>query len=183
MCSPRPSRTCRAMTTSSCCATSTWRAHCEHHMAPFLGKAYVAYMPTENGRRHLQARPRGRDLRQAPADAGDDDLADRQRDQRRADAPRRRRPDRRQAPVHDHARRPPPGRLDHHHPVHRRLQDRPRTARALPADGAPRPRGCDGVDSTGAIGRSSRLHRRACKLEWCEAAGAASTPYRDDGRA
>lgn len=22
-------------------------SHCEHHMAPFLGKAYVAYMPTE----------------------------------------------------------------------------------------------------------------------------------------
>jgi GTP cyclohydrolase I len=21
-------------------------SHCEHHMAPFLGKAYVAYMPT-----------------------------------------------------------------------------------------------------------------------------------------
>ena len=23
-------------------------SHCEHHMAPFLGKAYVAYVPTEN---------------------------------------------------------------------------------------------------------------------------------------
>jgi GTP cyclohydrolase I len=22
-------------------------SHCEHHMAPFLGKAYVAYLPTE----------------------------------------------------------------------------------------------------------------------------------------
>ncbi len=22
-------------------------SHCEHHMAPFLGKAYVAYIPTE----------------------------------------------------------------------------------------------------------------------------------------
>ena len=24
-------------------------SHCEHHMAPFLGKAYVAYVPTEKG--------------------------------------------------------------------------------------------------------------------------------------
>ena len=101
-------------------------SHCEHHMAPFLGKAYVAYMPTnrvvgisklarvvEIFARRLQTQET---MTQQIADAITDSL-------RPAgvavliDA---------DAPVHDHPRRPPPPRLDHHHPVHRRLQDRPR---------------------------------------------------------
>jgi GTP cyclohydrolase I len=51
-------------------------------MVPIIGKAHVAYLP--NGRRAgpVQDRPRRRDLRSSPADAGDDDGADRQVDRR-----------------------------------------------------------------------------------------------------
>ena len=36
-----------AATTRSCCSrTSRSRAHCEHHMAPIIGKAAIAYLPT-----------------------------------------------------------------------------------------------------------------------------------------
>ena len=34
-----------------------FQSHCEHHLAPIIGKAAIAYLPSEPGRRHLQARP------------------------------------------------------------------------------------------------------------------------------
>ena len=54
-----------------------FESHCEHHMAPIVGKAWVLHSERSR-RRHQQARPRGRDLRQAPADSGEDDGTDRQ---------------------------------------------------------------------------------------------------------
>ena len=42
-----PLKTSKAMTISSCSKNIDVESHCEHHMAPFLGKAFVAYMPTQ----------------------------------------------------------------------------------------------------------------------------------------
>ncbi len=35
------------MTRSCCCATFPFHSHCEHHMAPIIGKAHVAYLPKD----------------------------------------------------------------------------------------------------------------------------------------
>ena len=55
-----------------------FESHCEHHMAPIIGKAHVGYLPEQQGRRHQQAGARGRCLRAALPGAGKNDGADRQ---------------------------------------------------------------------------------------------------------
>ena len=57
-----------------------FESHCEHHMAPIIGRAWVAYIPMAASSA-FEARPRRRSLRQAAADPGEDDRADRQHDQ------------------------------------------------------------------------------------------------------
>ena len=54
-----------------------FQSHCEHHMAPIIGKAAIAYLPERPGGRHLQARPRAARLRAAAAGAGTADRAGR----------------------------------------------------------------------------------------------------------
>ena len=71
-----------------------FESHCEHHMAPIIGRAHVGYLPTGQGRRHQQARARRRRLRAPLPGAGEDDGRDRPLHQRRAAAARRRRRDR-----------------------------------------------------------------------------------------
>ena len=42
-----------------------FQSHCEHHMAPIIGKAAIAYLPQRQGGRHQQARARASRLRAA----------------------------------------------------------------------------------------------------------------------
>ncbi len=51
-------------------------SHCEHHMAPIIGRAHVGYLPTNRVVGISKARARRRDLRAPPAGAREDDLAD-----------------------------------------------------------------------------------------------------------
>ena len=82
-----------------------FESHCEHHMAPIIGRAWVGYIP--NGRvvgisklaRVVEA------YREAPADPGEDDGADREHDREGAAAAGRRRGHQGRAPLHDDARR------------------------------------------------------------------------------
>ena len=55
-----------------------FQSHCEHHMAPIIGKAAIAYLPREPRGRHFQARPRAPRLCPAPADPGTADRRSRQ---------------------------------------------------------------------------------------------------------
>jgi hypothetical protein len=115
-------------------------SHCEHHMAPFLGKAFVAYMPLDNvvGISKLARVVEIYAKRLQTQETMTSQILN--AIQEVAEAAGRRRPDRRQARVHDDTRRSPPERLDHHHPVHRRVQDGQGTARAVSAlGGAVRP--------------------------------------------
>ena len=111
-------------------------SHCEHHMAPFLGVAHVAYLP--NGRivgiskiarvveifgKRLQTQET---MTAQIADAIEAALR----------PARRGRADRGRAPVHVDARRAPAGRQDHHHALHRRARAGRELPRPLPADGA-----------------------------------------------
>jgi GTP cyclohydrolase IA len=58
-----------------------FESHCEHHMAPIVGRAWVAYIP--NGRVvGISKLAGGGRLCQAAADSGKDDGANRQHDQR-----------------------------------------------------------------------------------------------------
>jgi hypothetical protein len=95
------------------------QSHCEHHMAPFMGKAWIAYMPTgkvvglsklarlvEIFAKRLQTQET---MTMQIADAIEDHLLA---------SGRRRRDDRRRAPVHVDPRGEAPRRVDHHHPVH-----------------------------------------------------------------
>ncbi len=97
------------MTTWSSCATSLLFALRAPHGALRRQGAY-RLLPGRRRCRPVQARPRGRCLRPAPADAGDDDVADRDHDRRGAEAARRRHHHRGRAYVHVHARRPEAGR-------------------------------------------------------------------------
>ena len=36
------------MTRSSSCADIPFQSHCEHHMAPIIGKAHIAYLPRDH---------------------------------------------------------------------------------------------------------------------------------------
>ena len=58
-----------------------FESHCEHHMAPILGRAWVGYMPKRPRGRHQQARARRGVLRQASANPGKANRANRQYDQ------------------------------------------------------------------------------------------------------
>ncbi len=110
-------------------------SHCEHHMAPFIGKAYVAYIPNEKVvgisklarvveiySRRLQTQEV---LTNQIADAIESNLA-----------AGRGHPDRRGTSVHDHPRRAPSPRFDPDDPVHRRVQDRRGAERPFPQAGA-----------------------------------------------
>ena len=66
-----------------------FESHCEHHMAPIIGKAHVGYLPTDKvvG---ISKLARVVDALRAPLPgAGEDDRADRPLHQRRAAAARR----------------------------------------------------------------------------------------------
>ena len=41
-----PSRKSKAMTTWWCCKDIRFESHCEHHLAPIIGRAHVGYLPT-----------------------------------------------------------------------------------------------------------------------------------------
>ena len=57
-----------------------FESHCEHHMAPICGPGVGGLRSQWPCGRHQQARARGRDLCQAPADPGTADGANRQHD-------------------------------------------------------------------------------------------------------
>ena len=100
-----------------------FESHCEHHMAPIIGRAWVAYIPNGRVVGISQARAGGRHLRQAASDPGEDDGADRQYDQRCAEAPGRRRDHQGDASLHDHPRRAQARHRPRHQP-HARLLPR-----------------------------------------------------------
>ena len=57
-----------------------FQSHCEHHIAPIIGKAAIAYLPRRPGRRHLEARAGAARLRAAAAGPGKADRAGRRLD-------------------------------------------------------------------------------------------------------
>ena len=63
-----------------------FQSHCEHHVAPIIGRAWVAYVPNCACSRHLQVGARSRGLCQAASDPGAYDRSDRQHDRTRAEA-------------------------------------------------------------------------------------------------
>ena len=52
----------------------SFESHCEHHLAPIVGQAWVAYVPQRPGGRAFQACPRRRCLCEAAPDPGTDDV-------------------------------------------------------------------------------------------------------------
>ena len=79
-----------------------FESHCEHHMAPIIGQAWVAYVPNGRVVGITQAGPCGRGLCQASANSGKDDGSDRKYNQRRAQAPGRRSDHQGVTSLHDH---------------------------------------------------------------------------------
>ena len=85
-------------------------SHCEHHMVPFIGKAHIAYYPTE-GVVGLSKLARVVDVFARRLQTQETmTAADRRRHRRGAEAARRRRDDRGRAHVHVDARRAEAGR-------------------------------------------------------------------------
>ena len=86
---------------------------CEHHLAPFHGRAHVAYIPGDDGRITglVEAGASRRRLRETAAGAGAAHHADRRRDRRSAPTARCLRDDRGGAPVHVDAGVRKPGTL------------------------------------------------------------------------
>src|SRR6266404_1787883 len=83
-----------------------FESHCEHHMAPIIGRAWVAYIPNGRVVGISNAGTGGGCVCQAPADPGKDDGANRQHHQRCSQAAGRRRDHQGDASLHDHPRRP-----------------------------------------------------------------------------
>ncbi len=54
-----------------------FESHCEHHLAPIIGRAHVGYSAQQQGRRHFQACTRGGSLCAPATGAGEDERADR----------------------------------------------------------------------------------------------------------
>jgi hypothetical protein len=63
-------------------------SHCEHHMVPIIGRAHIGYLPSGRVVGISQAGAGDGPLRQAPADPGEADGADRQHDRGRCSSPR-----------------------------------------------------------------------------------------------
>ena len=53
-----------------------FESHCEHHMAPIIGRAHIGYLPRKRVV-DFEARPAGRRLCQALSDSGKDDRRNR----------------------------------------------------------------------------------------------------------
>ena len=84
----------------------SFESHCEHHVAPIIGRAWVGYVPD---RRVVGISKLARVVeayRQAPANSGAVDGADRQYDRDRAQAARRGGRRQGDASLHDESRRP-----------------------------------------------------------------------------
>ena len=100
-----PSRRSAATTRSWCCATSGFESHCEHHMAPIIGRVHIGYLPRNRVvgisklARLVEAYAKRLQIQEKM------NGADRQHARRGAQAARRRRGGRGDAPLHDHARR------------------------------------------------------------------------------
>ena len=111
-----------------------FQSHCEHHMAPIIGKAAIAYLPQRQGGRDQQARARAPRLRAAAPGAGAADRAGRRRDLGASPAQGRGGGDRGEPRLHDRARRQHARRDDDHQPddghVPRGRAQPPRGARA-----------------------------------------------------
>ena len=111
-------------------------SQCEHHMMPFYGRAHIAYTPVERVVGTVQAGAADRHLRPPPADPGAPDRADRGRDRRDPETPRRCRDDRGGAHLHVGARRRQARRDDVHQPVHRHVPRQSGGAAAFHVHGA-----------------------------------------------
>ncbi len=110
-------------------------SHCEHHMAPFFGKAHVAYYP-DGGVLGLSKLGRLVDLyARRLQTAGSPDGADRGGARFPPAFARRRGAGGGGAHVHVDARRAQTGRPDHDDAVQRPVQDRPGRAGAVPEPG------------------------------------------------
>ena len=81
-----------------------FQSHCEHHMAPIIGKAAIAYLPRRQGGRDLQAGARAARLRAAAAGAGAADRAGRRLHLGASPAQGRGGGDRGEPRLHDRAR-------------------------------------------------------------------------------
>ena len=112
-----------------------FESHCEHHIAPVIGRVHIGYLPRNRVVGISKLARLVEVYARAPADPGEDDGGDRVLPRRGAQAARRRRRHRGDAPVHDHARRAQDRRHHGDEPHARRV---PRSRRD-PA-GIPRPR-------------------------------------------
>ncbi len=89
-----------------------FQSHCEHHLAPIIGKAAIAYLPGNRVVGHQQARPRAARLLAPAAGAGAVDCPGRRRNLGASPAQGRGGCHRSQPRVHDSARSQHPGRDD-----------------------------------------------------------------------
>ena len=130
--SSAPSRRPAATTRSWCCATSASSSHCEHHLAPIIGRVHIGYLPrnrvvgisklarlVEVYARRLQIQEKMTAEIAACLDAG-------------AQASRRRHRHRRHPSVHDHARRAQTRRHHGDEPHARRVPRSRRDAAGIP---------------------------------------------------
>jgi GTP cyclohydrolase I len=93
-------------------------SHCEHHMAPFLGKATVAYVPGEKVVGISKLARVVEIFSRRLQKPGDPDQPGRRGDRRRPLQPKGVAvSDRRRTPVHDHPRRAPQSCLDRSPPA------------------------------------------------------------------
>ena len=93
-----------------------FESHCEHHIAPIVGRACVAYIPRGRVVGISKLARRGAGIRQALADSRKVDRPNRQYDRCRAQTKRRRRGYQGGASLYDHARDPQTGQQSGHQP-------------------------------------------------------------------